>query len=212
MSASLGIFVMLSLPLVACGLMDVIEQYPSLSHDQIASSKAQAIVILGGGAEKAEEYGGEMVTSYTLERIHYGAHLHRMTNLPILVTGGFPQAREQSEAAVMSRVLQEDFGIQPAWLEERSRNTAENAIFTRNILAMEKISDVILVTHAWHMARAVDVFENEGLHVTPAPTAFEGCKGVGLEFSDFLPDSRAFSNSTFALHEILGRLWYWLRY
>ena len=57
--------------------------------DPLTGTGAGAIVILSGGVYvNALEYGSDTVTALTLERLRYGARLHRQTGLPVLVTGG----------------------------------------------------------------------------------------------------------------------------
>jgi uncharacterized SAM-binding protein YcdF (DUF218 family) len=210
---TLVLFFLLSLPLTAMTLMSFNEPYPALNAQTIQNANAQAIVILGGGRNyDAEEYGGDTVSEVTLERIRYGVRLHRKTNLPILVTGGAPLEDRVPEGELMADALKQDFQVAATWKETSSRNTAENAIFSYDILAKENIQNIFLVTHAWHMSRAVRIFEEQGFQVTPAPTAFEGFGPSPLVFFDFLPNAKALLKSYYAIHEIIGRAWYAIRY
>jgi len=211
--ASAAGLTLLSLPVVSMSLMSLVEPYPALSDTQIAQTQAQAIVVLGGGRNyNAAEYGGDTVSGYTLERIRYGAKLHRMTQLPVLVTGGTPLDIRVPEGELMADALQQDFNTKVKWKEIESRNTAENAQFSADILKRDDIKRILLVTQAWHMNRAVPLFINQGLETTAAPTAFEGFIEEPLEFLDFLPNPKAFLKSYYACHELLGTLWYKLRY
>ena len=74
-----------------------------------------------------------------------------------------------------------------------------------------KINRIILVTHALHMRRAVEQFQQHGLQVIPAPTLFLS-KSDSLDLFSFLPSAKALENSSLVIHEILGRAWYKLRY
>ena len=77
----------LSMPVVADYLLDFVDTSPPLSVGQ--AKDAQAIVILGGGVRRnALEYGGDTLSSLTLERVRYGARVARLTGLPVLVSGG----------------------------------------------------------------------------------------------------------------------------
>ena len=76
--------------------------------------------------------------------------------------------------------------------------TAENAIFTREILAKENINTIYLVSKSWHLPRAVEIFEKQGFTVIPAPTGFQGYKdGQPLSFYDFLPAAYAIETNYF---------------
>lgn len=201
-----------STPVVAKHLMRSLERYPPLAMD-VPASGAGAIVLLGGGFYAgAPEYGGrDTVSGPILERMRYAVHLHKATGLPILVTGGTVVGDSTPESVVVGRVLREDFGVRPRWLEPRSRTTWENAAFSQTILAAAGIDHVFLVTHAWHMPRAVGVFERAGLKVTPAPTIFTTFTDRDATVLGYLPSAGALANSQKALHEYLGRLWYWIR-
>lgn len=210
---TLALIGLTSLPIVSGGLLTLVETYPALSAEQVKSTNAQAIVILSAGWETAApEYGGDTVDKLTLERLRYGVYLHRKTGLPILVTGGSPLIEHTPLGELMAHSLEQDFGLSAAWVETKSRNTAENANFSADILRKENLSRVLLVTHAWHMRRSVPVFESAGLTVTAAPTVFEGFHGEGLEITDFLPNMTSLHESYYALHEMIGYLWYAVRY
>lgn len=203
---------LLSTPLVSTLLLQPLQPYPALTESEIHQTSAQAIVVLSAGRDKnAPEYGGDTVGSNTLLRVRYGAFVHRLTGLPIVVSGGHVFDGEgDSLAQVMANSLRDDFHIDNVWLEDESRTTGENAIFTHALLKEKNIDTVFLVTHAVHMPRSVAIFEQVGLKVIPAPTRF-----VELDHKWFMmlfPDSSALGNSYMALHEMVGRLWYSIRY
>ena len=80
------------------------------------------------------------------------------------------------------------------------------------LLAPEGITRVALVTHGWHLPRAVGVFEHAGLQVIPAPTLVPAPWKTGADLPGWLPDGLAFARSMLAVHEYLGGAWYRLRY
>ena len=171
--------------------------------------KPQAIVVLGGGRyTNANEYGGDTVNSFSLERIRYAAHLSRHTNLPIMTSGGAPFGEGLSEALLMARVLEQEFGIKPRWLEEQSRTTRENAEQARIILRRERIERVYLVTHAWHMPRAMYAFRTAGVDAIPAPFGFHTLSAADRTYLGMLPSSHGLGMSSLALRERIGLLWY----
>jgi uncharacterized SAM-binding protein YcdF (DUF218 family) len=97
-------------------------------------------------------------------------------------------------------------------VEDQSLNTAENAIFSSKMLKEAGITHVLLVTHAWHMKRAVAAFAANGMSVTPAPTAFylPGRRLPRLSALD--PSLSGLLMSSYAIHEIIGGLWYKMKY
>ena len=68
------------------------------------------------------------------------------------------------------------------------------------------------MTHAAHMPRAVQAFENEGIQVYAAPTAHRSGNRAGAGILDWLPNAEALRRSRVALHERLGSVWYRMRY
>jgi uncharacterized SAM-binding protein YcdF (DUF218 family) len=165
-----------------------------LQDDSIATTDttAQAIVILGGGGA-------------SLERVRFGAALAKKTGLPILVSSGDPFHEGVTEATIMQEMLRNDFGISAQWLEDQSKDTAENAKFSFALLTKENISRVYLVTHALHMPRARYLFEQAGLTVIPAPTGIVSPKK--FSWNNLLPTAGAFEESSLIFREIIGGIW-----
>ncbi|HEY5602165.1 MAG TPA: YdcF family protein [Gammaproteobacteria bacterium] len=215
LTVAVVLFLLLCTPAISMGITQLVERYPALTQEEIRNSNAKAIVILSAGRNSnAKEYNGAALSRLTLERIKYGAHIHELTGLPIVVSGGAPQTDHISEARIMKDVLVEDYGVdaQIIWIEDESSNTYENALYTEKILNEMGITHIFLTTHAWHMLRAVGVFTRFETQVTAAPTGFAGYRNGSLRPVDFLPAAEAFTQSSRSLREMLGRLWYKFRY
>lgn len=211
MAGAFAALIVLSLSATTTVLMGIVQYgVEPLQADNLSETNAQAIVILSAGLDvMAPENGGEPgVDAMTLERLRYGARLHRQTHLPILVTGGAWSRRKIILADVMATSLETDFQIRTKWRERRANNTYQNARGSAEILASDGIDTVFLVTHAWHMPRSQRAFERAGLTVIPAPMGFE--RSTGFRFSSLLPSAKAFHMNYYALHELLGRAWYWI--
>jgi uncharacterized SAM-binding protein YcdF (DUF218 family) len=193
--------------------MQPLETFPALAPESIAADSVQAIVVLGSGTyESAPEYGGsDTAGRLLLERIRYAAWLHHRTGLPIIASGGHGNNREHSEASIMRQILQQEFGAKVLALEEQSRTTWENAAKTKILLGEFQIEKFVLVTHAWHMPRAVSSFRAVGTEPIAAPTAFAGNIELDNSWKDWRPSPGAFNISYFALHEYVGKAWYALR-
>lgn len=88
-------------------------------------------------------------------------------------------------------------------LEERSRNTRENARFSAAVLLPQGRARVLLVTSALHMPRAVALFEAQGFAVLPAATDHTGRSPPGA--LGWLPDAGALEGSGSALKELVAR-------
>jgi len=208
LAASLAGLFLLSMPVVATTLAGLLENRSAGVTGNLGD--AQAIVILGAGSyPAAPEYGGDTVGAVTLERVRWGARLHRLTGLPILVSGGSPFATGTSEAAQMKAALNQDFRTEVKWLEEKSFNTFENARYTKQQLAGAKIDRIALVTHAMHMPRARLLFEQAGFRVIEAPTGFSTLRQPGI--LNYLPSAEGLELSRAVLHEVIGFGWYHVR-
>ena len=210
-----GVFLLVafSMPVVSGMMARIYEDIPALNVSTVKKSGASAIVILAGGRNSnAPEYHGDTISKYTLERVRYGAYLQRQTKLPILITGGRVFGDETvSEAELMRQVLEKEFITIVRWVEDKSRTTYENAVFTQTILTSEKINHVLLVTHAIHMPRAKEAFEQAGFTVTPAPMGFH-TKSHGPILAGLMPGAKSLYLTNELFHEWAGRLWYKLRY
>ncbi len=189
-------------PIVGFALLGQLEDLPPLDPAQM--KQAQAIVVLSGGSYfAAPEYGGDTVGAPGLERIRYAAHLARQSRLPVLVTGGAPMGgKPESEA--MRDALEKEFDVRVRWTEAKSFDTAQNASFSAPILRGAGIKRILLVSHALHMRRARAAFEQEGIEVIPAPTAYSTRGGFSVIY--LLPGSYGLRLNHLALHEMLGIL------
>jgi len=206
-SISLVLLYAFSTPLVSSLLTRSVRAYEALDISAVAQPEAQAIVILGAGKYlDAPEYFGDTIRGPALERVRYGAFLHRRTGIPILVSGGDPRNTGRSEAELMQAVLEEEFGVSVAWSEGESNNTLESAIASWSLLKGEGIDTVFLVTHSDHMARASWSFRQAGFHAIPAPTIIQG--ETEFEGLDLLPRANAMHGTALALREWIGRAWY----
>jgi Uncharacterized conserved protein len=212
---ALGLLVLYlaSIPVTALALMRHLQTYPALLDLDLAAADKQAIVIVGAGRYRgAPEYGGDTVSRLVLERLRYGAWLHRKTNLPILSAGGKRFPEDRPEAELMREVLVQEFHVPVRWIEDQSRTTFENAQFTRKVLEPEGIRRIFLISHAWHLPRAVAAFRQAGFVVTPAPTAFVLPRRYEKGLCGWIPRPGALVATVFALHELVGTYWYRLRH
>jgi uncharacterized SAM-binding protein YcdF (DUF218 family) len=170
-------------------------------------AQVQAIVVLGGGVRPvAPEYGTAQPNTFTLGRLRYGAWLAKRTGKPLAFAGGVGWGAAGTsfapEADVVARTWREEFGVAPRWLDDRSRDTRENAAEMRRLLAAEQVNRIALVTDSWHMPRSVLEFERAGFTVLPAPTGFPAAETRPL--LAWLPSADGLGLSRQALRELLG--------
>lgn len=198
----------LSTPWVGGVLLKTLEISTPLAPADL--NTADAIVVLGGGRRiEAAEYGGDTLNGISLERLRYAAHLQRLSGLPVLVTGGKPGGGILAEGEIMHRVLQSEYGITARWVEDGALDTWDNARHAAALLKPAGVRRIALVTHAWHLRRAAPLFRAHGLEVLPAGIQFSRT-GLDSVFG-ILPTPAGLRDSSFALHEWLGILWYKFR-
>lgn len=188
-------------------------ELPALRKQAEAEPGRTAIVVLGGGRrELSPEYGVSNVSLLTLERLRYGIWLGRETRIPVAYSGGLGHGGRPgaTEAEIAARVAEREFGRPLKWLEDRSRDTTENGMLTVPLLQADGITRIVLVTHDFHMPRAMRAFqraaarEGRPLEILPAP--------VGLipiyewEWQDWLPTRNGHWDAQLMLHEWLGYL------
>jgi uncharacterized SAM-binding protein YcdF (DUF218 family) len=198
---ALGLLV-LSLPPVSFALITIVGDSAPLDLRKAAS--AQAIVVLSAGLRReAVEYGGDTLNWLSLERVRYAALLAHETHLPVLVTGGRVYGG-RPEAEVMRDVLEREYAVPVRWIENRSRNTHENALFSAKLLEHDGISRVLVVSHGVDARRARREFSATGLEVIAAPTNIPS--GTVDNPIELLPSMGALYGSYFALYELFGNV------
>ncbi len=191
------------------------EEYPS----------AEVIVVLSGGTDPA--HYPRLITELNGagDRVLYAAHLYHQGVAPnLLLTGGFIPWRSDridSPASEMAELLKMlSVPVEALWLEHKSLNTYENALFSGEILTTKGIDKIILVTSASHMHRSVALFEHQGFEVIPAPTDYSVTEKswdhlwepkLLTQILNILPTAENLSETTKILKEYLGFWIYDLR-
>ena len=174
---------------------------------------AMAIVVLGGGMNAdAREYGSGDLTDVSLQRLRYGLWLGRQTGIPVAGSGGLgwaqPGTPAPPEASRMAQIARDEYGLPLRWIESASRDTHENAIDTVALLRPAGIAEIVLVTSASHMPRALREFRAAAaatpMRVTPASMGSAWPADSAL--LRWMPSGAGLVRMRAALHEVLGRL------
>ncbi len=172
------------------------------------------IVVLGGGLEGAINLarGGYELNSGGDRFVEAEALARRFPNARILVSGGIGTILLEGEgdADTAPRLLAA-LGVARDRLivENKSRNTAENASLSKELINPQPGETWLLVTSAFHMPRSVGLFRKVDFPVVPWPTDYRtpGRQGFGF-FKDNETD--ALQNTTVAIREWIGLFAYWL--
>ena len=169
--------------------------------------------MLGGGLDDvASAARGQTVFDEGGERLTEAVLLaKRYPQARIVYTGGSGSLTGgTSTEALQARNFMAAMGVAPdrVTIEDKSRNTDENARFTAAIVHPQPSQRWLIVTSAFHMPRAMGVFEKAGFHPIAYPVGFHTLGGEGdprviLDPATNLPIFQ------FALHEWIGLAAYW---
>ncbi|MEY2619179.1 MAG: hypothetical protein RL522_2181 [Pseudomonadota bacterium] len=176
-----------------------------LADRALPDAGTQAVVVLGGGVlAEAPEYGAAQPASATLARLRYGIRLARAQRLPLAFAGGLGWGGrgDASEAQAVAQSAREDFGFEPRWLDDQSRETRENAQKLAALMLPQGMRRIALVSDAWHLPRAALEFERAGFTVLPAPTRLP--LPAARPALEWLPSSEGLTLSRHVLREWLA--------
>jgi uncharacterized SAM-binding protein YcdF (DUF218 family) len=203
-----GLLYLLSTGFVSTHLLALLER--GIDEPQAGAPPPQAIAILSAGYLDLEPSGDAVtVDAMTLERLRFGVELHRISGLPILVTGGGEdEAGKPPVGRLMEDSLRRDFGIESRWVEDRSATTRENATLSARILLPLGIRSLWVVTQSWHLPRALAAFRAAGFTAWPAAAGYTNPGEFEFTPATLLPSAKALLRSYYAFHEAIGLVWY----
>jgi uncharacterized SAM-binding protein YcdF (DUF218 family) len=173
--------------------------------------RGDVIILLGGGSfgEALDFSGIGAPSEETVGRIVTAVRLQKKINVAVIVSGGAGFKGRKAESPILKRFLI-DLGV-PAdkiIIEDKSRDTIENAKYTKEICEKYNFKKPILVTSAYHMKRSIMSFEKVGMKVIPFPAYFKTWKNKKYIWEDYLPDASDFKRASMALREYIG-IWYY---
>jgi uncharacterized SAM-binding protein YcdF (DUF218 family) len=160
------------------------------------------IIVLGGAMDGLTR-GDQLRLNEAAERLTVVPELaRRYPNARILLSG--------SDAKLAARLLG-NLGIAESriTLEDRSRNTIENAIYSKAVAQPKPDERWLLVTSAYHLPRAVGVFRKVGFPVEGYPVDWR-TRGTQDALRPFATMSDGLQRTDTAVHEWMGLLVYWL--
>jgi uncharacterized SAM-binding protein YcdF (DUF218 family) len=187
----------------------------------IEALQADAIVVLSGGRVLAP--GVAAVSEWgSADRFFGGVELFQAGKAPLLVFtgGGLPwESAVKSEgellieyALALGVPTKSMFTTGAVVNTEAEAEAVADLLLRRSLAATGQARPhVLLVTSAFHMPRAQQLFEREGLRVTPFPVDFQVPVRTGVGVLDFVPSAVAVGHTEMAWREMYGRLYYGVR-
>lgn len=177
-------------------------------------SAPAGIIVLGGETDDELSAARHLpILAPQAGRLTTGAALaRRFPQARLIFTGGSASMRNTggTEAAAV-RQLWLALGVPPQQMlfETKSRNTWENALFTRALLQPKPGQTFLLVTSAYHMPRSMGIFRKAGFDVIAYPADY-------MTFGnnrDYIPIHMIYDDLEMlksALHEWVGLIAYHL--
>ena len=179
---------------------------PLPSAVSVAKFKPDAIAVLGSGAYNKNTLDGD-----SLNRLYAGFKLYKRYKIPVIVSGGYA-ASTVSVAEAMRNILLE-IGVPKSYVitEDESNDTYHNARYVLRICGRRGLKRIILVTSAYHMPRAMFLFNEVkgGMKIIPYPTDFKTDKHYNIY--GYIPQLGNLIISEEAMHEYIGYFYYYIK-
>lgn len=157
-------------------------------------------------------------SSTMLSRIFAAAMLQRYKNIPVIISGSHQEntytgSQQNSDSSIAKRYLTE-LGVpaEQISLENKSKNTFENAKFSQEICLRYDFKNPIVVTSAYHLKRSILSFRKIGMRVSPFPAHFLSWENRIYTWRSILPGHDNLRKSSIAIKEHLGLLFYTVFY
>jgi uncharacterized SAM-binding protein YcdF (DUF218 family) len=198
------------LPIGNALMLPLEERFPQWEP---AQGEPSGIIVLGGAINAQRSVARNQVSlGEAAERITAAVELtHKYPTARIVFSGGSGELTSRLPESDVAVRLFESLGVprHRIALETRSRNTAENAAFTRQLVAPKPGDRWLLITSAMHMPRAVGSFRQAGFSVEAYPVDYQT---AGWEDFWTLPGSLmdGINRTDTAVREWLGLFVYWI--
>ena len=191
------------------GLLELFARHWNIPRAGFDEKKVySAVIVLGGfsgennkGVGYFNENSDRFIQGIKLKTEGQVSHILISGGNGSLVSDGF------TEGGWVQKELKEfKFPDSVVLIEQKSRNTLENAAFSKEILDKAHLPPpYLLVTSAWHMRRSMYIFKKAGLDVIPYPCGYIAGNRT-LNFTEFfLPDSRALNIWDYYIKEVVGQ-------
>ncbi len=186
-------------------------QHPPVAVGDLAV--CDAIVCLGGGVSPSPPEPAGVHLKSAADRLPAALVLTRLKKAPHLVIGGggykiHGQWHSESDTlkALLHPVLDTRVTVFSLGL---CADTHDEALKTAKLAQAHHWKSILLVTSAYHMPRALAVFQRQGLKVTPVPCNYITSKFRGTERTLIHPPGHGGLESfSLWMHEIVGSLFY----
>jgi len=213
LSAGFGIIVLFGFLPGGNVLVLPLEQRFAMRVPDVPQEKVSGIILLGGFEDGSiTDRRGGLALNESAERLTETLRLARaLPDVKVIFTGGSGSLFGGEGIGSDIRKFLIDGGIDPRRIviENMSRNTYENATFTKALVKPTSEDKWLLVTSAFHMPRAVGVFRKVGFDVVPYPVDFR-TRGRRDAIRPFDSISVGLERTDLAAKEWIGLFAYWM--
>lgn len=171
-------------------------------------------IVLGGIISGYVPSNEQIVFNRGVDRIMQGIELYKQGIIKkIVFTGGSGSLVERNmiEANYIKQFLLK-MGIpeNDIIIENKSRNTYENAVFVKNIIGVDSSRTDLLITSGYHMKRSIACFKKQGFIIQPYPSDLISGPRKYVFDHLFIPNFRSFEIWYVLIHEWIGYFAYWI--
>ena len=179
-----------------------------------AEARGAKVVVVLGSCSTNLRAAGRQLSLVNMEaglRVLEAARLFELLDGPWVIASGGVTEHDQAaapESVALRRALI-DVGVRSdrIVLESESKNTRDEAVVIKRMLAERGLTELVLVTSPLHMRRSMLAFEQQGMHPIPSPSPLSpehSSRGNPL-----MPSDRWLMIGDAVIYEWLARGYYW---
>lgn len=141
-----------------------------------------------------------------MKRLVEGYLVAKKDNKPIILSGGKVFKNLELESLIMRNKLRNLGFDGEIFIDDKSKDTNENAIFVKKIIAANNFNKVLLITSGYHAMRSKMLFEKHGIN--SCVVLVDKKIDKKYNFVDFLPVAANLHTISKVIKEYLGLLYY----
>ena len=207
---ALSLLILCSLPITSKNLVRFIEE-GALKLQPIDVANADAVVVLSGFIGRVNSAKGPVLEWGNAARYFAGIELMKANKAPFLIFTNekLPWMPDTIAVGDFLSTSAQEMGIEKSQilLSSDVQNTADEAKAIQVLAQKHGLRKIILVTSAFHMARAKLLLTQTGLEVIAYPVSF-GAGADATNLLDFIPNADALRQTEGVLKELMGRAYY----
>ena len=206
---AIGVLYILSTPIFSNNFFKLVEGN-EYRKPISAIDSADAIVVLSGMLEINDVGDATYIEWGDPDRFFGGIALFKAGKAQKLVfTGGkmpWDKAKKTEGAVLKQYAISNGIPTEKIFVTKDVENTADEAVAVKEIISPSK--KIILVTSAYHMYRAQQLFEQAGFTVIPLKVDYKVGGNNQVTLMDFLPSAINLELTEIGIREIIGRVYY----